>query len=133
MYTSRRGRSGGDGGFEDVAGACEIHPGALLARSHDDEGEVDDDVGVGDQGVDRIAVQDVALPVFGLGPAMLGRIEAPSCHPDDPLDLGVALQRVNRRDADVAGWTCNRHRQSHGDDVPEGRSGETFAVARNGA
>ena len=56
--------------LEHVAGAGQVDPRALLARTHDDEREVDHDVGVADQRVDSVAVEDVTLPVLGLGPAL---------------------------------------------------------------
>ena len=50
--------------------AGQVDLAALAAPGDDDEGEVDDDVGVLDQRVDRLAVEDVAAPVFGLLPAL---------------------------------------------------------------
>ena len=66
---------------QDVVGALEIDTGALLARAQDDEGDVDDAISLGDQRIEGIPVQDVALLVFGPGPSVLGcvkRAAAPS-------------------------------------------------------
>ena len=68
-----------------------------------DEGEVDDDVGVLDQRLDRVAVEDVAAPVFGLLPALRAEVEGAPRHADHPLDLGRALQGGDERPADLPG------------------------------
>ena len=69
------GPLGGHRRLEYVAGAGQVDPRALLARSHDDERQMDHHIGVGDQVVDRLPVQDVALPIGGLGPPERGRVE----------------------------------------------------------
>ena len=63
---------------------------------------MDDDVGVGDQGIDGVAVEDVALPVLGFGPSLIGRVEGPAGHPDDALYVGISVESADRRYADVA-------------------------------
>ena len=88
---------------------------------------MDHDVGIGDQRVDGVAVEDVALPVLGFGPAVRRRIERPTGHADDPLHLGVLLQRLDRRNADIARRPGDRDRQSHAAAFPHHQSGETFA------
>jgi hypothetical protein len=49
---------------------------------------------------------------------VLGWVERPPRHPDDPLNSGHAFQRPYSSDADIAGRTRNGHRQSHPVDVP---------------
>ncbi len=63
---------------------------------------MDDDVDVGDQRVDGVAVKDVALPVLGLGPSLVGRVKRPAGHSDDPVYVGVSVESAHRRYADVA-------------------------------
>ena len=63
----------GGGRLEDVARAGQVDLAALAAAGDDHEGEVDDDVGVLDQVVDRLAVEHVAAPVLGLLPTLPGR------------------------------------------------------------
>jgi hypothetical protein len=53
-------------------------------------------VGVGDQRIDSVAVQDVALKVFGPGPSVRSRIERMPGHPDDSLDFRRMFERLDR-------------------------------------
>jgi hypothetical protein len=100
---------GGSRSFEDVARAGQIDLAALAAASDDDEGQVDDDVGVRDQSLDRIAVEDVAAPVFGLLPALRAEVEGAARHADHSPHLWSALQGGDERLADLAGRAgdCN--------------------------
>ena len=75
--------------LEYVAGSGQVDPSAVLPRTHDDECEVDDDVGVGDQGIDGRAITDVALPVLDFGPSLIGRVEGSAGHPDDAPYFGM--------------------------------------------
>jgi hypothetical protein len=50
---------------------------------------MDDHVGFGDQRVDGFPIQDVALTVRRLRPAVRRRVERPAGHPDDPAHSGV--------------------------------------------
>ncbi len=99
--------------LEDVARAGQVDAPAVLTRTHDQVSEMDDHVGSGHQRVDRVAIQDVALVVLGLRPAVLGRIERTARHPDDLLDFRVPLHRVDRRDADLAGRSGHCDGQRH--------------------
>jgi hypothetical protein len=74
---------------------------------------MDDHVGVGDQRVDRVAVQDVALQIFRSGPAVRGRIEGTPRHPDDSLDFRRMFERLDRSDPDVARRTSDGNCKSH--------------------
>ena len=56
---------------------------------------MDDHVDGSDQRVDGSAVQDVALLILGPRPSVRGRVEGPPRHPDDPVDLGPSLERLN--------------------------------------
>ena len=67
-----------------------------------DEGQMDDHGGFGDQRVDGCPIQDVAVLVRRLRPAVRRRVERPAGHPDDPAHGGVLLQRGHRRDPDLA-------------------------------
>ena len=95
--------AGRGGGFEDVARAAQVDLAALVLAGDDHEGEVDDDVGLLDQRVDRVAVEDVAAPVFDLLPAVGGDVERAARHADHPLDLGHALERGEEGLADLPG------------------------------
>ena len=72
---------------------------------------MDHHVGIGDQSVDGVAVEDVTLPVFGSGPAPRRRVERPTGHPDDPLHLGAPLKCLNRGNSDLARGSGDRNRQ----------------------
>jgi hypothetical protein len=63
---------------------------------------MDHHIGVSNQRVDGVAVQDVAPQIFRPDPAACGRIEGTARHPDDPLDFGRTFERLDRRDANVA-------------------------------
>ncbi len=65
-------RLGRDSSLEDVARPCEVDLPALASSGHDDERQVDDDIGAGYQGIDRVAVENVALAVLDLPPALRG-------------------------------------------------------------
>jgi hypothetical protein len=54
---------------------------------------VDDDISLGNQRIDGIPVQDVALLVFGPGPSVLGWVKGPPRHPDDPVNSWRTFQR----------------------------------------
>ena len=97
--------------LEDVSAAGQVDPAAVLARSHDQVRQMDDDVGVRNQCVDGTAVENVPLAVLGLCPAVGDRIERAPGHPDDPLDGRIALQRVDCGDAYLAGGSGHRDRQ----------------------
>ena len=73
----------------------------------DRESEVDDDVGVLDQRVNRLAIEHVAAPVFGLLPAVAGEVEGPPRHADDPIHLGNPLERGDEGAADLPGRSCH--------------------------
>ena len=102
---------GVDRRLEDVARALEVDPPGLVAVAEDDEREMDDDVGAGDQVVDRSAVQNVALHVLGPLPAVALGVERPARHADDPAHLRPALELADRRPPDVAGRAGHRNRQ----------------------
>src|SRR5436305_1656047 len=51
----------------------------------------------------RILVEDVALPVFGLLEPEVARIEWPPSHTDDPVDLRCLVELPQQRAADVSG------------------------------
>ena len=53
-----------------------------------DEGQMDDHVGFGDQRVDGCPIQDVAVLLRRLRPALRRRVERPAGHPDDPATAG---------------------------------------------
>lgn len=75
-----------------------------------------DHVDVGDQRVDRVSVQDVALPVHRLRPPAFGGVEGPPGHSDDLLDVGMGLERLDRRDPDFPpGRPGDCHAKCHGD------------------
>jgi hypothetical protein len=74
---------------------------------------VDHDVGVDDQRVDVVTLGDVALAVFRLRPAMLGRIEGAPSHPQDALDVGVAFELSDGRHADLARRPGDGDSESH--------------------
>jgi hypothetical protein len=57
---------------------------------------MDHHVGVGDQRIDSVAVQDVALKVFRPGPPVRSRIEGTPGHPDDSLDFRRMFERLDR-------------------------------------
>jgi len=59
---------------------------ALVRAGDDDEREVHDDVGARAQALHRRAIEDVALAVLDLPPAVLGRVQRPACHADDAVD-----------------------------------------------
>ena len=59
-------RPGADRRLEDVAPALGVDPVRLVGVAEDDEREVDDDVGAGDERVDGVAVEDVAALVGDL-------------------------------------------------------------------
>ena len=97
LGAGRRGR------LEDVARAGQVDLAALAAAGDDREGEVDDDVGVLDQRVDRVAVEHVTAPVFGLLPAVPGEVERPPRHADHPVHLRHPLERGDEGPADLPG------------------------------
>jgi hypothetical protein len=115
----------GDRRLEHVAGPGQIDSRTLFPRSHDDEREVHHDVGVGDQGIDSIAVENVALPVFRLTPVLSREVERPTGHPDDALHGGVLVQGGNGGYADVARGPRDRNRQPHAWVIPRRRVRET--------
>ena len=82
----------GNGCLEDVACALEVDLPGLVVGAEDHERQVDDHVRAREERVERVAVEDVALPVLGALPAMLGGVERAPRHPDDALDLGLALE-----------------------------------------
>src|SRR4029077_19957136 len=55
-----------------------------------------------DQGIDRVAVENVTAPVFDLLPAVRSDVKGPARHADHPLHLGHALERGEERLADLA-------------------------------
>jgi len=79
---------------------------------------VHDHVDVGDEFVDGAAVEDVALPVGRLGPALFRGAERPAGHPDDLADVRVVFQRRDRRLADLAGRSGDTYAQWHGRKLP---------------
>ena len=102
-----------DGRLEHVARARHVDALALLTRAEHDEGEMDDDVGVGDQGIDGLAIEDVALLVGGLRPAVGIGVEGAPGHADDPLDGGIPFERIDRGDSDLAGRAGDRNGETH--------------------
>ena len=100
---------GGDGRFEHIARARQVDPSAFLARPHDDEGQVHHDVDIGDQRIDGIAIEDVALQVDRLRPTPLGGIERPPRHADDLRDVGMGFERLDRRDPDLPSRAGDRN------------------------
>ena len=58
-----------------------------------DEGQMDDHVGFGDQRVDGCPIQDVAVLVRRLRPALRRRVR-PAGHPDDPAHGGSSSSAV---------------------------------------
>jgi hypothetical protein len=73
---------------------------------------MDDHVGFGGQNVDGFPIQDVALLVRRLRPAVRRRVERLAGHPDDPTHDGVLLQRGHRRDPELARWSSVSHSKS---------------------
>ena len=74
---------------------------------------MDDNVGIDHQRVDGRAVQNVALPIDGLRPAVGGGVKRPPRHPDDALHSRITLQRLHDRDPDLTrrpgDRDCERH------------------------
>jgi hypothetical protein len=99
---SLRARRGGRR-LEHRARALQVDAAGLLEPAHDDEREMDDDVRVGDQGVDGAAVQHVALPVLGLAQPERGGVERPARHPQHAADAARPVAGAQERAADVAG------------------------------
>ena len=76
-----------DARLEHVAGALQVDRSGLLAIAEDDEGEMHHDVRVGDELVHGRTFQHVTTAIFDLRPAVFGRVERPSRHAQDTLDL----------------------------------------------
>ena len=95
--------AGGDGGLEDVARAAQVDLVRVAGRAHDDEGEVDDDVGLGHEVVDGGTVEHVALAVLRLRPAALVGVEVATGHAEDAIDRRLGLERGDEGLADLAG------------------------------
>jgi hypothetical protein len=111
--TGRSGRR-----LEHGARALQVDAAGLLEPAHDDEGQVDDDVGLGDERVDRPPVEHVALPVLGLAQPERGRIERPARHAEDAADATRAVAGAQERAADVAGRPGDRDRERSIRDSP---------------
>jgi hypothetical protein len=86
---------------------------------------MDHHVGIGNQRVDGVTVEDVALPVFGFSPAPRRWIERSTGHADDALHLGMLVQRIDRRSTDFAGGPRDGNRQRHARVVPRRAESET--------
>ena len=67
--------------FEDVATPLEVDPPRLLAVAEDREGEVDGDIGAGEELRQVATVEDVAALVGRLAPPRPERVEGASGHP----------------------------------------------------
>ena len=80
----------------------------LLVVAEDDEREVDDDVGLGDQVLDRVAVEDVArrysVRFQPCSAGSNGRRAMPTIRPTS----GRVLEHPDRGPADVAGRAGDR-------------------------
>ena len=111
-YRPARHPLGSDGGLEDNACSREVDPLTFRARTQDNECEMDDDIGVGDQCVNGVPVHDVALLIRRLCPSMQGRIEWPAGHPDDPFHGGVSFQGSHCRDSNLASRSSHSHGES---------------------
>jgi hypothetical protein len=85
---------------EHVARAGHVDAAGLLAAAHDDEGEVDEHVGVAGERVDGLGVEHVALAVLEL--RQVTGVERPPRHAEHARDLAVALQRAQERAAELA-------------------------------
>ena len=70
-----------------------------------------DDIHVAEGRLQRLGVADVALPVFHLRPAPLGRVERTAGDPDDLRDPVVVLQEWDEAGAEGAGRPGDGHRQ----------------------
>jgi hypothetical protein len=81
--------------LEDVARSLHVDLSCLLGVPQDDEGQVDHNVCSLDQVVDAAAIGHVALAILELRPSGVRGIERPARHPDDPVDAGLLLQRVD--------------------------------------
>ena len=100
--------------MEHVAGSGDIDPLALVSGAHDDEGQMNDDVGIGNQCVDGAAVQNVALPIRRLQPPPRCRVKRPARHAVNTLDCRFAFERRYGRGPDLAGRPRDGHSQCHG-------------------
>jgi hypothetical protein len=80
-----------------------------VRRPGDEEGEVDDDIGVGERLLQGRFVADVPLAVLHLRPAAGGRIKRTPGDADDPLDAIIGLEQGYEAGAEGPG------RAGHGD------------------
>jgi predicted thioesterase len=86
---------------------------------------VDHHVGVGNQLVDRVAIQHVAPLIPGLRPPVGCRLEGASRHPNDSAHHGFSFERGDGRNSDFAGRAGHGHRQCHPTMVARILTGET--------
>jgi hypothetical protein len=98
--------------------ALQVDAPGLLEPAHDDERQVDDDVGLGDERVDGPRVEHVALPVLGLAQPERAGIERPARHPEHAADSARAVAGAQERAADVAGRAGDGDRERSIRDSP---------------
>ena len=107
-------RPGRPNRLEHVAAPLEVDPAGFLVAAEDDEGEVNGDVGVGEEGVEGGSVEDVPLAIADLLPSLAGGVEGTAGHPEHAPDLLRSLESREQGLADLAGRPGYRNCQRHG-------------------